>query len=90
MLSRGFIQPHTRLDYLLPRASLIISSADHPKKTKFKVSVHVSRKESEVSTVSIYKGMVPKIITSKELILATYSDVFDGIGHFSVTREHLA
>ena len=34
----------SRLDYLPPRASLITSSADHPKKTKSKISVHVSRK----------------------------------------------
>ena len=30
----GVIQPRTRLGYLPPRASLITSSADHPKKTK--------------------------------------------------------
>ena len=30
----GLIQPRPRLDYLPPRASLITSSADHPKKTK--------------------------------------------------------
>ena len=35
----GLIQPRTRLDYLLPRASLITSSADHPKKTK--ATLHV-------------------------------------------------
>ena len=52
MLAHGLIQPHTRLDYLPPRASLITSSADHPKKVKFQVNIHVSRKESEVSTVS--------------------------------------
>ena len=80
-LALGMIQPHTRLDYLPPRPSIITSSADHPKKTKSQVSVHVSRKESVVSTVSNHKGMVPKLITSKEQILATYSDVFDGIGH---------
>ena len=33
-LQLGLIQPRARLDYLLPRASLITSSADHPKKTK--------------------------------------------------------
>ena len=48
-LALGLILPHTRLDYLPPRASLITSSADHPKKTKPKISVHVSKKESEVS-----------------------------------------
>ena len=30
----GMIQPRTRLDYLPPRANLITSSADHPKKSK--------------------------------------------------------
>ena len=33
-LMLGLIQPRTRLDYLSPRASLITSSADHPKKRK--------------------------------------------------------
>ena len=32
-LMLGLIQPRSRLDYLPPRASLITSSADHPKKT---------------------------------------------------------
>ena len=40
----GLIQPHTRLDYLPPRARLITSSLDHPKKTK-KVSVCSSRRD---------------------------------------------
>ena len=73
-LALGLIQPHTRLDYLSPRASLIASSADHPKKTKSKVSVHVSRKES---TVSNSKGILSKLVTSKNEILKAYSDVFD-------------
>ena len=89
MLALGLIQPHTRFDYLLPRASLITSGADHPKKTKSQVSVHVSRKESEVSTVSNCKGMVLKLIASKEQILATYSDVLDGIGCFPSPPYHI-
>ena len=32
-LMLGLIQPRTRLDYLPPRASLITSTTDHPKKT---------------------------------------------------------
>ena len=51
MHALGLIQPHTRLDYLPPRASLITSSAE-PKKTNSQVYVHVSEKESTVSTVS--------------------------------------
>ena len=78
-LALGLIQPDTRLDYLPTRASLITSSADHPKKTKSKLNVHVSRKESEVYN---HKDIVSKLITSKEQILANYADVFDGIGCF--------
>ena len=75
----GLIQPSNRWDYLGPRSSLITSSADHPKKTKSQINVHVSQKESEVSNC---KGMVSKLITSKEQILVTYADVYDGIGCF--------
>ena len=76
-LALGLIQPQNRLDYLPPRASLITGSADHPKKAMSKISVHLLKKESEVSN---HKGMVSKLITNKEQILANYSDVFDGIG----------
>ena len=42
-LALGLIPPRSRLDYLPPRARLITSSVDHPKKTKpAKVSVHTS------------------------------------------------
>ena len=85
----GLIQPHTRLDYLPPRASLITSNADHPKKPKFQVNVHVSRKESEVISVSNLEGMVPKLITSKDQILAVYSDVIDDIGCFPDPPYHI-
>ena len=71
-LALGLIQPHTRLDYLPPRASLITSSAGHPKKIKSQISIHVSKKESEVSN---HKGMISKLIASKKHILANYSDV---------------
>ena len=43
-LALGLIQLSTRLDYLPPKASLITSSVDPPKKTK-KVSVYNSGKE---------------------------------------------
>ena len=45
-LRLGLIQPRTRLDYLPSRASLMTSSADHPKKTKFTLCVQ----KQEVST----------------------------------------
>ena len=52
MLALGLIQPHTRLDYLLPRASLLRSSADHPKKTK-SPSEHTCIKERIYSVYSV-------------------------------------
>ena len=42
-LAFGLIQPHTRLDYLPPRASLITSPLYQPKKTK-RVAIHSWRK----------------------------------------------
>ena len=86
MLSLGLIQCHTRLDYLPPTASLITINADHPKKTKSQVNVHVSQQES---TVCNQKCIVPKLITSKELILQAYPDVYDGIGYFSGPPYHI-
>ena len=85
-LALGLIQPHTRLDYLPPRASLLTSSVDHPKKTKSKINVHVSKKESGESN---HKAMVSMLITSKEQIPGNYYDVFDGIGCFSVSSCHI-
>ena len=75
MLALCLIQAHTRLDYLPPKASHITSSADHQKETKSQVKVHVSKKESTVSTVSNQPGILPKPITSKEQILQVYPDV---------------
>ena len=78
------IQPHMRLDYLPPRVSLITSSLDHPKKTK-RMSIHSSRKEvsaqstQQAVTVPDQEDIVPKLVTSKEQILQSYPDVFEGV-----------
>ena len=63
-----------------------MGSAEHPKNTKYKINIHVSEKESEVSNC---KGRVSKLITCKEQILANYSDVFDGIGCFPGPQYHI-
>ena len=88
-LAVGLIQPCSRLDYHPSRASIITSSAEHPEKTKSKINVHVSRQESTVSTMSIHKGKIPKLVTSNDEILVAYSDVFDGIGCFSGPPYHI-
>ena len=86
MLAPGLIQSHTRLDNLFPRASLITSSADHPKKKKSQLNMHVSKKES---TVSNQLDIVHKLITSKEKMLKAYQDVFDGIRCFPGPPYHI-
>ena len=88
-LALGLIQPHSRLDYLPPRASLTTSSARHPEKTKSKINIHVFRQESTISTMSNHKGKITKLVTSKNEILAAYSDVFDAIGCFSGPPYHI-
>ena len=84
----GLIQPRSRLDYLPPRASLITSSADHPKKMKAvlhaqKQEVSAQRNEQEVAPqTTAAKIQGPKLITSKDMIPQEYPDVFQGIGKF--------
>ena len=89
-LALGLIQPHTRLDYLPPRTSLITSSFDHPRKTK-KVLVHRSKKEvsAQSSNQTDVKQLIPKLVTSKEPILQSYPDVFEGIGCFPGSLYHI-
>ena len=74
-LMLGLIQPRTRLDYVPPRASLITSSADYPKKTKAtfyvqKQVVSAQRCTDEVATqMPKCKCTVTKLVTSKEQIM---------------------
>ena len=91
----GLIQPRSRVDYLPPRASLITSTADHPKKTKAvqhvqKQEVSSQRNEPKVTDqTNSVKKQGPKMITSKEMILQEYPDVFQGIGKFLGTDYHI-
>ena len=93
-LALGLIQPRSRLDYLPPRASLITSAQDHPKRTKsVPLSVHRSQQvaaQSKQQAVSAQTHITPvtkkqpvsKLVTSKEQILIQYPDVLEGIGKF--------
>ena len=89
------IKPRARLDYPLPRASLITSSADHPK--KMKEVLHIQKKQMaaqkkvpEKSTqLPAVKENGPKLITSKEMIMWEYPDVFQGIGKFLGPDYHI-
>ena len=74
------------MDYLPPRPSLITSSADHPKKTK--AVLNVQKQEVAAQTPAARKE-VPKLITSKEMTLHEYPDVFEGIGTFPGPSYHI-
>ena len=91
----GLIQPRSRLDYLPPRASLITSSADHPKKTR--AVLHVEKqvastqknKQKEATQTPAVIKQGPKLITNKEVILQEYPDVFQGVGKFPGADYHI-
>ena len=88
----GLVQPRTRLDYLPPRASLITSSVDHPKKTRCQVAVHSSTTDSAVPPWKnvVPKQEVPKLGTSKEQILSYYPDILRGwadMARFPYSRQ---
>ena len=84
----GLIQPRSRLDYLPPRASLITSSADHPKKMKEvlhtqKKPVAIQKRQQDVTAQApAVEEKGPKLITSKEMIMHEYPDVFQGLASF--------
>ena len=94
-LMLGYIQPRTRLDYLPPRASLITSSANHPKKTKSTLCVQKQEVSTRRPTYEVTAQMprqeyaVPKPVTSKEHILHEYPDVFKEIGSFPGPPYHI-
>ena len=58
---------------------------DHPERTKCQVTVHSSRKGCAVSP---QKNVIPKLVTSKELIMHNYPDVFQEIGRFPDSSCH--
>ena len=91
----GLIQPRSRLDYLPPRAGLITSSADHPKKTrtvlhvqKQVASAQKNKQKEATQTLAVIK-QGPKLITNKEMILQEYPDVFQGVGKFLGADYHI-
>ena len=87
-LDLDLIQPRSRLDYLPPRASLITSTQDHPRKTRqAHLNVHRSQQvaaqsKHQVETNQNKQQQSSKLITSKDHIMAQYPDVFEEIGKF--------
>ena len=87
-LDLDLIQPRSRLDYLPPRASLITSTQDHPRKMRqAPPQVHrlqhvAGQSKHQVERHPNKQQHNSKLITSKDQIIAQYPDVFEGIGKF--------
>ena len=81
-LALGLIQPHTRLDYLPPKASLITSSADHPKRPSSK-SVCMFLKSPKSPTAMVW---YPSSLQVRNKFLPT---VIDSIGCFPGPPFHM-
>ena len=84
-LDLDLIQPRSRLDYLPPKASLVTSTQDHPKKTR-QAHPHVHRSQQvaaqskhQAETNQNKQQQSSKLITSKDHIMVQYPDVFEWI-----------
>ena len=92
-LTLGLIQSRPRLDYLPPRASLITSNEDHPR--KIKTQVQVQKHEVITKTNDLHHNIQgnisqpPTLITNQEQILQEYPDVFEGVGKFPGPPYHI-
>ena len=93
LLTLGLIQSRPRLDYLPPRASLIASNEDHPRKTKTKAQVHnhevTTKTNDQCHTIQGNTSKPPTLITTQEQILQEYPDIFEGIGKFPGPQYHI-
>ena len=94
-LMLGLIQPRTRLNYHPPRASLITSSADHPKETNSTLCVQKQEVSTQTSTQEVaaqmpkHKYTVTKLVTSKDQIMHEIPNVFEVIGSFPGPPYHI-
>ena len=92
-LTLGLIQSRPRLDYLPPRASLITSNEDHPRKTKAQVQVQkhevITKTNDQHHNIQGDISKPPTLITNQEQILQEYPDVFEGIGKFPGPPYHI-
>ena len=89
----GLIQSRPRLDYLPPRASLITSNADHPRKMKAQVQVQkqevITQTPEKHHNAQATTTTVPKLVTTQDQILHEYPDLFKEIGNFLGPPYHI-
>ena len=88
----GLIHPRPRLYYLPPRASLIMSSADHPRKTKAQLQIQKceiteqTTNQQHVLSTTITES---KLVSSQDQIMHEFPNVFEGIGKFPESPYHI-
>ena len=93
----GLIKPYACLDYLPPKARLLISTSDQPSKTKlYKLTIQCTKERANFSTKTApQQNMIShpqlhqnasqtndQLVTQKEHIMARFPDVFQGVGKF--------
>ena len=92
-LALGLLQSRPRLDYLPPRASLIASNIDHPRKLKVQVQVQKQEVIAQIPDQCHHTQgtttTMPKLVTTQSQILKEYPDVFKGIGKFPGPPYHI-
>ena len=92
-LNLSLIQSRPRLDYLPPRASLITSKEDHPRKTKHKSKFQkhevIMKTDDRCYNIQSNKSKPPILITHQKQILHKYPDIFKGIEKFQGPPYHI-
>ena len=92
-LTLGLIQSRPRLNYLPPRASLIKSNADHPRKMKTQIQIQkqeiTAQMTNQQQDAQVTATTVPKLVTSQDQIMCDDPDVLQGIGKFPGLPYHI-
>ena len=91
-LPLGLIHPRPRLDYLPPKASLITSSAGHPRKTKAQLQIQkheITEQTTNQQHVPNTTITVSKLVTSQDQIMCEFPDLFECIGKFPGSPYHI-
>ena len=66
-LTLGLIHPRPRLNYLPPRASLIMSSTDHPRKTKAQLQIQ----KHEITEQTTNQQHVPSTTITESMLVTS-------------------
>ena len=92
-LQLSLIQYRPRLNYLPPRASLIMTKEDHPKSASMHMQIQTQQllmnKEGHPHKSQPNASKPPKLITTYDQIKQQYPDIFEGTGQFPGPPYHI-